>query len=85
MAKEQQSPRPAKNALQNLPGNMSVGQLVSVKPTGRIPNLSTSGDSGRDQTAYPCHHLLPYLSLQEVGLDLEVAVLLMNHVAVHQC
>lgn len=59
-------------------------QLTSVKPTGEIPSLSTSGDSGRGKTAYHYYRLLPYLSLQVVVVDLGVTVLLMNHVAVNQ-
>lgn len=49
-------------------------QLISVKPTGKIPNLSTTGDLGRGKTAYHYYQLLPYLSLQAVVVDLEVTV-----------
>ena len=55
-----------------------------MKPTGKIPNPSTSGDSGRGKTAYHYYQLLPYLSLQELVGDLEATNLLMNHAAVNQ-
>lgn len=89
LTKGRQSPCPVKNALQNLAGNIlgkpvPLCQPISVKPTGKTPNLSASGDSARDKTAYHYYQLLPYLRLQELVVDLEVTVLLMNHVAVNQ-
>lgn len=87
MVKKQQSPCPVLFRtwleIPVLGKLIPLCQLISAKHTGKTPNLSARGDSGSGKAAYHYHQLLPYLRLQEVMEDPELAFLLMNHMAVN--